>query len=652
MPVAGNIVANLTANTAGWTSGFASAMGPLTTMATAIGAFAAAGVVRFVQVGSALDDMSQRTGISAEALSRLQYAAQMTDATAEGLQAGLTKMAMFLDKVGEGSSGAEATLKRLGITTAELAGMSPDQQFSVFAEALSQIENTGQRAALAMQVFGKGAIEILPLLSEGADGIAKWAEEAERLGIVMSQNTANDAAALGDAFDRLILAGEMLGIKVGAVLAPILTQAANLMAFAAGSTDGWMQTIVLVGAAVAAFALTMKAITLATQAYTTTMAIAQAVTNPIGFVKVAAGIAAATVAVAVLNDQYKQINSEADAAAAAQAQLPPALDTTSSAAAAQEAALSKLATAQDALKRAYTETLPAGMQISKQIRDMERDWYAARDAGVELGITWDQLKTLQSQTVLDASGWQDMFTSVTEELAILRGDITKTEQQFQKMAEAGVPERQIEKLRQAVAERDKLAKAAELEKKSEDENKKRLESITSRVQDTTAAPLSQIVTGISEARSMPGDNSKLIDNQMMALQDSLAASVQGFRSLTTDVNDAVNAGKITSAQGAAFLADEQLRLETQIKKDLETGQPQQKAQALNEAMTVNSDAANRQLTSLLNRRGADSQVAKQIDLAKEAATHLAELKAIGQRQVDALVARDAPKSKPFGGRAS
>jgi hypothetical protein len=263
------------------------------------------------------------------------------------------------------------------------------------------------------------------------------------------------------------------------------------------------------------------------------------------------------------------------------------------------------------------------------------------------------------------------------------------------MAEAGVPERQIEKLRQAVAERDKLTKAAELEKKSEDEKKKRLESITSRVQDnsTSTAPLTDIVKQLTEARQLQSgtpdqtnaltsrrnpsasdptdritrntpaagtpetsasDSQKIIDAQLQALHDSLGASVQQFRSLTTEVNDAVNAGTITADQGAAFLADEQLKLRTQIEKDLQSGnqQPQQKAQALNEAMTVNSDGANRQLVSLLNRRGAESQVAKQVDLAKEANTYLAELKSIGERQEAALLARTPAKSKPFGGRAS
>src|SRR5689334_9556301 len=44
---------------------------------------------RFADVGSALNDMSARTGVSAQALTELGHAADMTGATMEGVEKGI-----------------------------------------------------------------------------------------------------------------------------------------------------------------------------------------------------------------------------------------------------------------------------------------------------------------------------------------------------------------------------------------------------------------------------------------------------------------------------------------------------------------------------------------------------------------------------------
>src|SRR4051812_28217666 len=68
-------------------------------MATIGAAIAAAGVAitapllgalnHFADVGGALDDMSQRTGISAQALSELGYAADFSGSSLEGVEKGI-----------------------------------------------------------------------------------------------------------------------------------------------------------------------------------------------------------------------------------------------------------------------------------------------------------------------------------------------------------------------------------------------------------------------------------------------------------------------------------------------------------------------------------------------------------------------------------
>lgn len=155
----GDLVVNLVANSQGMATGLKAAEGYLTAFATAATTFAAASVARFVQVGSAFDDMAQRTGVAVEALSTLSYAAKLSDTSIEAVQGGLMKMAKFMGDLRGGSDEAAKKLEAFGISATQILAASPEQQFKLFADAIAAIEDPSERAAAAMEIFGKGAGE-------------------------------------------------------------------------------------------------------------------------------------------------------------------------------------------------------------------------------------------------------------------------------------------------------------------------------------------------------------------------------------------------------------------------------------------------------------------------------------------------------------
>ena len=65
----GDLVVNLVANSQQFVSGLKIAEGQMTMFASVATAMAGAAVTSFLQVGSAYDDMAQRTGVAVEALS-------------------------------------------------------------------------------------------------------------------------------------------------------------------------------------------------------------------------------------------------------------------------------------------------------------------------------------------------------------------------------------------------------------------------------------------------------------------------------------------------------------------------------------------------------------------------------------------------------
>lgn len=208
----------------------------LTAVGTAITAPIAGAASAFSSVGDAIQKMAERTGLSTEAVSALAFAAEQSGTDMATLEKGIRTMQRTLDDAATKGGEAAAALRRLGLDAGQLAGMNPEQQFEVMAQALSQIQDPGERAALAMKIFGRAGAALLPLVSGGAAGIAELRAEAERLGIVMDKDTADSAAALNDAINAMAVAFRAIVVNIGGAVAPIFTKMARVISMVAGTS--------------------------------------------------------------------------------------------------------------------------------------------------------------------------------------------------------------------------------------------------------------------------------------------------------------------------------------------------------------------------------------------------------------------------------
>jgi plasmid maintenance system antidote protein VapI len=164
-------------------------------------AFAVKEVFEFVkgqaEVGAQLEKTSKMLGISTEELQHLQYAADLSDVSAETLTHSLGKLQIQLGGGIAGKGGpAIAALQKLGVHTKDAAGKTRDMQdiLQDAAEGIKKIDDPTKRAAAAVQLFGKSGREMLPMLSKGREGIADLIKEADELGIVMGRDFVENSA--------------------------------------------------------------------------------------------------------------------------------------------------------------------------------------------------------------------------------------------------------------------------------------------------------------------------------------------------------------------------------------------------------------------------------------------------------------------------
>lgn len=227
----------------------------MTALGTAITAPLALAVKQFADVGSALKDMSDRTGASAAALAELGYAAEQTGASAEDVEIGFKKMQKQIGAAAGGSKSATKTFTDLGLSLGDLQKMSPEQQFEAVGKAIAAIPDPTMRAAKALEVFGKSGTKLTPLLAD-MDALR---QKARDLGIVPDDAQIKLADELGDALDDVKKAAGGVVFQIGSALAGAVLRGAKAVTTIVVGIGKWVKenkgvvlTVAAVGAGIVA----------------------------------------------------------------------------------------------------------------------------------------------------------------------------------------------------------------------------------------------------------------------------------------------------------------------------------------------------------------------------------------------------------------
>lgn len=241
-------------NTMGRIGGAAKAGGMMAVKAfAAIGAAAVAAVGSILALGRAFASygdkfgkMATRTGIGAEALQELGYAAEISGTSIDSLAQALFRARRRIGNMALGGGGpAKRALETLGLDAKKLSRMAPEAQFKVLISALRGVANEAERNQLAFEIFGDNFRDIQPLIDAGAESMDAMRERANRLGLVLGKEEIKNAEALTDAFYELGQVIKLTFVKVGAALGPTLVPI--LKGLAEGIADITKNIIALAG---------------------------------------------------------------------------------------------------------------------------------------------------------------------------------------------------------------------------------------------------------------------------------------------------------------------------------------------------------------------------------------------------------------------
>lgn len=243
--VIGSLRVDLSMNSAQFQKGAKQAQSTLGTLGGTIKAFAQ-GALAALSVGAITkaittvvnmaDEMgksAQKIGIPVEALSRLQYAAKLSNVEIGTLSTGMNKFNKGLAAIaGGGGADAAKALRAIGVSAVDANGkLRPTQDVLLdVADKFKGYADGAGKSALAAALFGKSAgPDLIPLLNEGREGITTLMNEASIFGQVISSKFAADADTFNDNIDKLIGAGKNLTTQLVEHLLPGLVDVTNQM---------------------------------------------------------------------------------------------------------------------------------------------------------------------------------------------------------------------------------------------------------------------------------------------------------------------------------------------------------------------------------------------------------------------------------------
>ena len=209
---------------------------------------AVAGMVGLaVKSGQAADEintLAKQTGLSTEQIQKFKYASDIIDVSLETLTGSMSKLTKNMSTARGGTGAAAEAFEALGVKIKDdVTGELRNNQdvFDETIKALADLENETERDARAMEIFGKSAQDLNPLILGGADALKQLGEEAEAAGLILSQEALDSANEFNDSIDKLKATAVGTFGSLGAEIAEMLIPMMELLSEKLGAAMEWIR---------------------------------------------------------------------------------------------------------------------------------------------------------------------------------------------------------------------------------------------------------------------------------------------------------------------------------------------------------------------------------------------------------------------------
>lgn len=169
-----------------------------------------------------VQELAVKYNLTTDEVQEYMYMQELADTSVETIAGSLTKLTKNMGAAQDGTGSAAEAFDKLGVSITDSNGelRSSQDVFKDAIEALGNIENATERDTISMELFGKGAQDLNPLIELGAEGFQDLADKAHESGAVMSGEALQAAGEFKDGLDAAKEKADALKREIGEKLAP------------------------------------------------------------------------------------------------------------------------------------------------------------------------------------------------------------------------------------------------------------------------------------------------------------------------------------------------------------------------------------------------------------------------------------------------
>lgn len=176
-----------------------------------------------------LEALSLQTGVSTTDLQAFQYAEDFIGVSSDHLADSLKDLTTKMSDAANGNEETAAKFDQLGVSIYDAQGnlRSSYDVFLDVIDGLGEMSNQAERDALAMSLINESAQQLNPLIEQGSASLKKYADEAENVGYILSNDQLKALTAVDEAQNRLLKSQEAVSKQISAEYAPYMSDALN-----------------------------------------------------------------------------------------------------------------------------------------------------------------------------------------------------------------------------------------------------------------------------------------------------------------------------------------------------------------------------------------------------------------------------------------
>lgn len=177
--------------------------------------------------GDKIDKQSQALGLSRKAYQEWGYILSQNGSSIDSL-------GVSMKTLNNSILSNNQSVTKLGLSFEKLDNMNMEQQFEAVVKAFQEMPAGAEKSALAVELFGRNGMELLPLLNNSATSIDELRQKFHDLGMEMTDDQINSAVRYTDAMDTLNRVFDGIKYTIGAELLPTMANWAEKAADYAG----------------------------------------------------------------------------------------------------------------------------------------------------------------------------------------------------------------------------------------------------------------------------------------------------------------------------------------------------------------------------------------------------------------------------------